>query len=586
MNNDLIYDCIIIGCGPAGLLAGFELRKANKNFLILDKGKDFIKRTPNNPLDISEGIGGAGLFSDGKLSYYPSATKLWTLYSNPLIKKAYNSLYELFNSLNIYINKDPFDNKNNTINTSSYEKIYASDYLSIEDSKKLTEKLINFIGNNSIISNSKVINITKNNSYYIITTDKHNTPINTKSIIFATGRYGALNLKKMMPEFPLEFIKYEIGIRIETPIDLFPFKNKQQTDYKVIKKISDGIELRTFCCCKKGKVLKSITNNLTSFNGSKTLDSSFANIGFNLRITDANSNLKKELDNYFLSNNKDICISLKNYINESTVVTTPYIDSIIIDNLKEFMNSEIINSNFSKVYGPTIEGIGTYPKTLNNELSNNTFPEIFIAGDCTGKFRGLMAAFVSGIIAANKVTEFLDNEIITKYGINTSSTENMKIIFTAQSKLNFYCRDVICEYVFKKGFLPLNPFRVFDYFLSDRVDRDIIRQANNQLIQKSDELWVFGNISDGVLFEINLAKHLNIPIKYFSIGNKIEDINELSFENIKFEPEVHSQQVKKEDLLNYLQFDLAFTINDKQDISITKDTSNSHYFKQINFFNK
>ena len=55
--------------------------------------------------------------------------------------------------------------------------------------------------------------------------------------------------------------------------------------------------------------------------------------------------------------------------------------------------------------------------------------------------------------------------------------------------------------------LPLNPFRVFEYFLGDRVDRELVRQANNNLISRSDELWVFGDhIADGVFFEIRYAQ--------------------------------------------------------------------------------
>jgi len=44
----------------------------------------------------------------------------------------------------------------------------------------------------------------------------------------------------------------------------------------------------------------------------------------------------------------------------------------------------------------------------------------------------------------------------------------LPIIFTAQSKLQFFCRDAICEFVFNQGAVPLNPFRLYGYFLADR----------------------------------------------------------------------------------------------------------------------
>jgi len=120
-------------------------------------------------------------------------------------------------------------------------------------------------------------------------------------------------------------------------------------------------------------------------------------------------------------------------------------------------------------------------------------------------------------------------------------TSKLPVIFTAQSKLYFYCRDAICEFVFNQGAVPINPFRLYDYFLGDRVDRDFIRQANNNLIRKCDALWVFGEtIADGVLFEILYAKKLQMPVKYYTVDSRVELIKEVSVSELKFEEEVYS----------------------------------------------
>lgn len=121
----------------------------------------------------------------------------------------------------------------------------------------------------------------------------------------------------------------------------------------------------------------------------------------------------------------------------------------------------------------------------------------------------------------------------------TSSIDRLPVVFTAQSKVFFYCRDAVCQFVFSQGAVPVNPFRVFEYFLGDRVDRDLVRQANNNLIHIVDELWVFGEtIADGVLAEICLAKELHKPIKFFTIENKAELIREIEPTVLRFEPEV------------------------------------------------
>ena len=89
------------------------------------------------------------------------------------------------------------------------------------------------------------------------------------------------------------------------------------------------------------------------------------------------------------------------------------------------------------------------------------------------------------------------------------------LVYTAFSKHYFYYRMYISRYVLEQGCVPLNPFMLFDYFLLDSVDRDLIRDANNSVVLRADQIWVFGPISNGVLTEILLAKKAHKPISYF-----------------------------------------------------------------------
>jgi hypothetical protein len=126
-------------------------------------------------------------------------------------------------------------------------------------------------------------------------------------------------------------------------------------------------------------------------------------------------------------------------------------------------------------------------------------------------------------------------------------TDEKKIIFTAQSKRFFYCRDVICAYVLKQGYVPLNPFRVFGYFLGDQAERDLVRQGNFNLIRIADELWVFGrDIADGVLAEIKYAHKLKKPIKAFTIGTRVREIREVQYDHVRFESEILSESLDRQ----------------------------------------
>jgi uncharacterized FAD-dependent dehydrogenase len=77
--KDKQYDVIIVGGGPAGIFAALEFaRHSELRVLLLEKGADISERrcparvgglcTHCSPCDITTGWGGAGAFSDGKLT--------------------------------------------------------------------------------------------------------------------------------------------------------------------------------------------------------------------------------------------------------------------------------------------------------------------------------------------------------------------------------------------------------------------------------------------------------------------------------------------------------------------------------------
>lgn len=116
--------------------------------------------------------------------------------------------------------------------------------------------------------------------------------------------------------------------------------------------------------------------------------------------------------------------------------------------------------------------------------------------------------------------------------------EEKKVVFTAQSCKNFHQRMLICKHAFEQGVIPINPFNVFGYYLYELVERDLVRTGNNNLMKRCDELWVYGEISDGVLAEIQMFKRLDKPIRFFDISKLPKEVKEISKDELIFEDEV------------------------------------------------
>jgi hypothetical protein len=116
-------------------------------------------------------------------------------------------------------------------------------------------------------------------------------------------------------------------------------------------------------------------------------------------------------------------------------------------------------------------------------------------------------------------------------------TEKKMLVYTAMSKHLFYYRMFISKFVLEHGAVPLNPFMLFDYFLLDSVDRDRVREGNNNLVMRADEVWVFGPVSNGVLAEVTLAKKSGKRVRYYAI-EKPHAIVSIDKDSVEMEPDV------------------------------------------------
>ena len=78
--------------------------------------------------------------------------------------------------------------------------------------------------------------------------------------------------------------------------------------------------------------------------------------------------------------------------------------------------------------------------------------------------------------------------------------------------------EVYCRFAFDEGYVPICPHIFYPRFLddTDKDERAAGMHYGLQEMWQARQLWVFGaNITDGMRAEIELAKQLKIPIRYF-----------------------------------------------------------------------
>ena len=291
-----VVEILIIGAGPAGLAAASCCLHEGIDFVIIEQGALAKDRDVTNPIDVTNGVGGAGLFSDGKLSYHPSGKSLWDLPAEDRLRTAYKWFHNLISDFNDDLPDFPvrFFNLGEESNKKLDENIFSKEYFSyVMDDNQREELLKRLICplSHKILANRKIIKIEPSDQGYLVdirnNEDKSTKVISytTKQIIFCGGRHGPLILKKLLPNLDFIFRRFEYGIRLEQHSNDFFLSNWPTIDAKLlIKSEEKNVEWRTFCCCRKGSVLKGQTNADITYSGSSATSTDCSNIGSSFRL--------------------------------------------------------------------------------------------------------------------------------------------------------------------------------------------------------------------------------------------------------------------------------------------------------------
>ena len=280
MRNNKIrsYDVIIVGTGPAGIFSALELIKETPDdfkVLMLDSGNNIQTRIENRESgsknEIMQGWGGAGAFSDGKLTltadiggYLSEFLTLGTLerYINTventyvefgaskdrLVTGKGEDVHEIRkNALKYGITLIPYRLLH--IGTDRCAEVLKAMYDSILASSKVTIHF-NETAKAIIIDADKVAGIKTNNGEY-----------ESKIIILATGRSGAawMHKESLRLGLSLESNPVDIGVRVEVPAEICSHLTDILYEFKVrFYSPTFEQECRTFCVCPKGEVTKEI----------------------------------------------------------------------------------------------------------------------------------------------------------------------------------------------------------------------------------------------------------------------------------------------------------------------------------------
>ena len=420
-----MYDIVLIGAGPANISCANYLKKNNiNNFAIIDIGKNIELRDHNLGLDCVHGIGGAGLFSDGKFSFYPSGTYVWEKFNPEDLTSGYCELKNIFKGY-IDLPELDFDSTNtnsNQLETNKSEwnlKNYKSSYLNLESRKNLINDLILDIKDKFILE-TQVISIEKTPDHYKIicanikNPDSNQFTINSKNIVFGTGRFGPLFIKSNIPWIPLEFKRVELGVRVVGESTHPIFNISSNTDPKFIKQIDPETQTKTFCWCRSGETVLTQfvltgNNQINTFSGrSDVIKTSQSNFGFNIvyknpsQIELLEKAIKTKPFNVTFDNT-DYTDYTDNTDNTDNSIPSEYkpIFKVIKEQIESIVLEYNTNTQGLNVIGPTIEGVGYYP--ITDDFLQVSDENIWVGGDCSGKFRGIIPSMLSGIYIASQI---------------------------------------------------------------------------------------------------------------------------------------------------------------------------------------
>lgn len=441
------YDVIIVGAGPAGLFASYELLQKDSNLKVclIDRGKSIKNRTSE---EVMFGVGGSGAFSDGKLHYSLVLSHEMILDIFP--KEEYENILTYIDSIftNFGVDADYYPKNLERTNELVEESKRSNIHLFVRKMRHIgSDKLPAVIGKFEEFLLSKKIDLKTETSIEdlivengrcqgVITGDGRK--FFSKNVILASGRSSASWLQDIARKYGVEF-KYEpavVGVRVEFPRAIMEkYANLMYEAIFSIYTPTFNDIVRTFCPCPQGHVAIETYKDYVCVNGHSNSNHDSENSNFALVSI---INLTAPVENTIsyaesiakLANTigggkpliqrvKDLHMGRRSTwerINESSIIPTlkdvtpgdismalpARVTRNIIEGLEELEKvMPGINSGDTLLYAPEIK-LRT-SKILTDKNLETKIQNLYIAGDGPGVSGNIIGAAATGVIAARGI---------------------------------------------------------------------------------------------------------------------------------------------------------------------------------------
>ena len=263
------YDVIIVGAGPGGIFAAYELTKQNTDLKIgvfeaghaLDKRKcpidgDKVKTCIKcKSCSIMSGFGGAGAFSDGK--YNITNDFGGTLYEYIGKKKALelmnyvdeiNMEYggegtKMYSTAGTKFNKICMQNKLKLLNASVRHLGTDINYVVLENLYNELKEKVDFY------FDCAVDHVVKTENGYVI--EAQGEKYECEQCVISVGRIGSKWMEKICNEMdiPTKSNRVDLGVRVELPAVIFSHLTDELYESKIVyrtEKFEDNVYYYSF----------------------------------------------------------------------------------------------------------------------------------------------------------------------------------------------------------------------------------------------------------------------------------------------------------------------------------------------------